>query len=217
LTAFAAQREKVDAMPTDEWDCADLLIRARAGEEESLGRLLERYRGYLTLLARVQVGRRLQGKADHEDLVQEVFLEASRYFPQFRGASEPELTAWLRSILATCLAHLVRRYLGTQARDVQLERSLEDELGQSSRAFGIVLAAPHSTPSQQASRREQAVLLADALEQLPADYRDVLILRHLEGLTFPEVAARMGRTVDSVEKLWARALVRVRRAFGEQP
>ena len=67
------------------------------------------------------------------------------------------------------------------------------------------------------SRREQAVLLADALNHLPADYREVLILRHLEGLTFPEVADRMGRSLDSVEKLWVRALPRLRRALGAEP
>ena len=76
------------------------------------------------------------------------------------------------------------------------------------------LVAAHSTPSRRAARREQAVLLADALNQLPPDYREVLVLRHLEGLTFPEVAARMGRTVDSVEKLWVRALPRLRRVLG---
>ncbi len=199
-----------------EWDCEELLARARTGEEGALGRLLERYRGYLTLLARMQVGRRLRGKADPDDVVQEVFLEASRHFPQFRGTSEPELAAWLRRILATSLTRLLRRYLGTQARDVQLERALEDELGESSRALPLALAAPESTPSQRASLREQAVLLADALERLPADYREVLILRHFEELTFPQVAERMGRSLDSVEKLWARALARVRRAFGEE-
>jgi RNA polymerase sigma-70 factor (ECF subfamily) len=52
---------------------------------------------------------------------------------------------------------------------------------------------------------------------LPADYREVIILRHLEELTFPEVAARMGRSLDSVEKLWARALPRLRRALGSEP
>jgi RNA polymerase sigma-70 factor (ECF subfamily) len=203
-------------MSSADWE-EGLLARARASEDGALGQLLERYRGYLTLLARVQIGRRLQGKADPDDLVQETFLDASRYFAGFRGTSEPELTAWLRRILAGCLARLVRHYLGTQARDVELERALEDELGQSSRAFDVGLAADESTPSQRASRREQAVLLADALGRLPADYREVLILRHLEGLTFPEVAARMGRSLDSVEKLWARALPRLRRAFGDEP
>ena len=65
--------------------------------------------------------------------------------------------------------------------------------------------------------REQAVLLAEALAQLPAEYREVLILRHLEGLPFPEVARRMSRTTGSVEKLWIRALARLRRSLGASP
>ena len=77
--------------------------------------------------------------------------------------------------------------------------------------------AAGSTPSQQAARREQAVLLADALDRLPQDYREVIILRHLEGLTFPEVARRLDRTLDSVEKLWARGLARLRRSLGVKP
>lgn len=195
-------------------DCEALLAGARAGDEGALGRLLERYRPYLTLLARLQIGRGLQGKADPADMVQETFLEAARHFAVFRGESEPELTAWLRQILAACLAQLARRYYGTRARDVRLERVLEDELDQSSRALDGALLAEQSTPSQRASRREQAVLLADALDSLPEDYREVIILRHLEGLTFPEVAARLGRSLDSVEKLWVRALPRLRRALG---
>src|SRR5215471_7503896 len=149
--------------PGDVFDCEALLAQARTGDDGALGRLLERYRAYLTLLARLQVGRRLQGKADPADMVQETFLEAARHFGQFRGETEPELAGWLRQILAGCLAHLVRRYWGTQARDVRLERTLEDELDQSSRAIDAGLVAEQSTPSQRASRREQAVLLADAL------------------------------------------------------
>jgi RNA polymerase sigma-70 factor (ECF subfamily) len=198
----------------DEWDVEGFLASARAGDEGALGRLLEKYRAYLTLLARLQIGRRLQGKADPADMVQETFLEAARHFGQFRGSTEPELAAWLRQILAACLAHLVRRYYGTQARDVRLERMLEDELQQSSLAIDRGLVADQSSPSQSASRREQTVLLANALDHLPADYREVIILRHLEGLTFPEVATRMQRSLDSVEKLWVRALPRLRRVLG---
>jgi RNA polymerase sigma-70 factor (ECF subfamily) len=190
-----------------------LLARARRGDGAALGQLLELYRAYLTLLARVQIGRRLQGKADCADVVQETFLEAARHFGAFRGETEPELAAWLRQILAGCLAHLVRRYYGTQARDVRLERALEEDLNQSSRAIHLV--AVQSTPSQGAVRREQAVLLADALTTLPDDYHEVIVLRHLEGLTFPQVAERMGRSLDSVEKLWLRAVTRLRQAVGE--
>ncbi len=104
------------------------------------------------------------------------------------------------------MALVVRRFVGTKARDVGLERELGVQLDQSSEAIDRGLAASISTPSQRASRREQAVLLADTLGALPDDYREVIILRHLEGIGFNEVAQRMGRSVNSVQKLWVRAL-----------
>src|SRR5438477_9342941 len=188
-----------------------LLRQARAGDGPALGRLLERYRAYLLVLARVQIGRRLQGKVDAADMVQDAFLGATRDFHQFRGATVPEFTGWLRQILASLLANLVRHYQGTQRRDVRLERRLAQELDQSSQALDRGLVAPQSSPSQQAMRREQSVILAEALSRLPEEFRDVLIFRHLEGLSFPEVARRLGRTVDSVKKLWPRALASLRR------
>jgi RNA polymerase sigma-70 factor (ECF subfamily) len=198
-------------------DPEELLRQARVGSRSALGELLELYRNYLDLLARLQIGRRLQGKVDACDLVQETFLKAHRDFAQFRGRSEAEWVSWLRQILALNLAHLVRRYCGTRRRDIRLERRLVDELTQSSRVLDQALMAPQSSPSNQASRREQSVLLADALGQLPSDYREVIILSHLEGLSFPDVASRMGRTVNSVKNLWARALARLRRSLGEMP
>jgi RNA polymerase sigma-70 factor, ECF subfamily len=195
-------------------DPEQLLQEARAGDTGTIGQLLEIYRRYLGLLARVQIGRRLQGKVDASDLVQETFLEAHRNFPRFRGTSEGELVRWLRQILATRLADLLRRYLGAQGRDVRLEREIEDAFDRSSVLLDRGLVAPQSSPSHQAARREQAVLLADALGQLPDDYREVIVLRHLEGLTFPEVAVRLGRSLDSVEKLWMRGLVRLRQIMG---
>jgi RNA polymerase sigma-70 factor (ECF subfamily) len=190
---------------------AQLLDQARAGDGTILGELLEGYRAYLLVLARMQIGRRLQGKVDASDLVQEAFLGAYRDFPQFRGKTEREFLGWLRQILASLLANLVRHYQGTQRRDVRLERQLALELDQSSLTLGANLQAPESSPSHQASRREQAVLLAEALGRLPQEWRELLILRHLESLSFPEVARRLGRTVDSVKKQWPRALAALRR------
>ncbi len=165
----------------------------------------------------MEIDRRLQGKLDPSDLVQETFLEAHRDFPQFRGSDEAELLAWLRQVLVRNLANQVRRYLGTRGRDVRLERELAAEVDRSSQALDRGLAAPHSSPSKQAARREQAVLLAEALGRLPEDYREVIVLRHLQERTFPELAARMGRSVEGVKKLWARALARLRGTLGETP
>jgi RNA polymerase sigma-70 factor (ECF subfamily) len=190
-----------------------LLQNARGGDEAALGQLLESYSGYLTLLARVQIGRRLQGKVDPADVVQETFLEAHRQIGNFRGTGERELVAWLRKILAGQLALTMRRFLGTKGRDVNLERELGAGLDQSSQALDGGLVAPGSTPSQHVARREQAVILADALDRLPPDYREVIILRHLETLPFNDVAARMGRSEDSVQKLWVRALASLRRTM----
>lgn len=195
-------------------DVDELLTAARDGDAVALGRLLDSYRNYLLLLVRLQIGRRLQGKIDGADLVQETFLKAHRDFGQFQGRSESELLGWLRSILAATLAMQVRRYVGTQGRDVRLERALAEELDQSSRLLDAGLIASGSSPSQAAARREQAVLLADALATLAPDYREVIVLRHLEELTFPEVAERMDRSQDSVKKLWMRGLTQLRRALG---
>ena len=191
------------------------LIRlAQEGDMQALGQLFELYRNYLLLLARMQIGRRLQGKVDAADLVQETLLAAHRGLAQFRGATEAELVGWLRRILAANLVDLVRRYCGAQRRDVRLERQLADEVDQSSRDIALVLMTKDSSPSQRAVRCEQAVLLADALKSLPEDYGEVIVLHHLQGMKFPEVARRMERSVDSVKKLWIRALARLRDALG---
>lgn len=191
-------------------DPVRLLNLARGGHVHALGQLLELFRNYLELLARLQISRRLRGKIDAADLVQETFLDAHAGFARFRGTTEAELAGWLRQILTSNALSLARRYFGTQRRNVRLEREWADELEQSSRALHLGLIAPQSSPSQQAVKREQAVLLADALKHLPEDYREAIVLRQLEGLSFPEVAQRMERSLDSVKKLWMRALTRLR-------
>jgi RNA polymerase sigma-70 factor (ECF subfamily) len=194
---------------------AELLRRARAGEADAAGSLMELYRGYLTILARTQIGRRLQGKADAADLVQETFLEAHKHLGRFRGQSEIEFLSWLRTILAAVVSNHVRHYLGTQQRDARLEQALVVELDNTSGVLQRGLMAADSTPSRQAANREVLILLANALEQLPDDYRQVIMLRHLEGLPFADVAERMNRTVASVQNLWVRALKRMKQSVGE--
>jgi RNA polymerase sigma-70 factor (ECF subfamily) len=198
-------------------DPEQLLARARTAGGPAVGQFLELYRNYLALLAQAQIRRHLQGRVDPSDVVQETFLAAHRDFGTFRGTTEAEMVSWLRHILAARLADLVRQHVGARRRDARLERRLADELDRSSSALDAGLADRQPSPSQQAARREQAVLLADALKALPPDYAEVIVLRHLEELPFPEVARRMGRSTGSVEKLWVRALVRLRRTLGREP
>ena len=185
-------------------DPETLLHRARLGDAEALAQLLEMYRNYLRLVSRVQVDRCLQSKADVSDLIQETMFIAHRSFHEFRGDTEMELLAWLRQILVSRLAHLIRRYQ-TQRRDVGLETELDEALDRSS-VVARTLVSSHSTPSRRAARREEAVLLANAMAALSEDHREVLTLRHFQHLSFAEVAMRMNRTQDAVKKLWVRAL-----------
>jgi RNA polymerase sigma-70 factor (ECF subfamily) len=172
-------------------------------------RPLEGYRDYLCLLARLQLGPRLQAKLDASDVVQQTILHAHERRGQFRGATEAEWLAWLRTILANALAAAARRF-STRSRELGRERSLEAELDLSSSRLEGLLAADHTSPSQRAVRAEELLRLAAALVQLPEDQRSVVELHHLKGLPVAEVALRLGRTRPAVVGLLFRALKKLR-------
>jgi RNA polymerase sigma-70 factor, ECF subfamily len=196
-------------------DPESLLILAKAGYGPALVRLLDRYRNPLAEQARGQVGRRLRVKLDVEDLLQEVSLEAHRNIGKFRGSTEGEFLSWLRKILDKILLNLVRHYYGTRRRDLRHERRITADGDDSSRGLVHGLIAPQTSPTQQAARHERDSRLADAIKTLPTRYREVIVLRHIEGLSFPEVARRLRRTEDSVKNMWVRALNRLRALLGD--
>src|SRR5260370_38588942 len=200
-------------------DPQGLLARARDGDADGLGALLELYGNYLHLMARTQIDLQLQGRVSPTDVVQEAFVQACANFGQFRGGTEQELLAWLRTILVNTLARLVEKGKKARKRDVRREVSMEKlvrNLENSAAAFEAALISPHSSPSAQAERRELAAQVADQLARLPADYREVIVLRNLEGLPFKEVAQRMGRTAGAVRILWLRALDRLRQIESDE-
>jgi RNA polymerase sigma-70 factor (ECF subfamily) len=191
-------------------EIADTIQLAKQGDGQSLGVLLAAYERYLKLLADVQLGQTLRRKIDASDIVQETFLEAHRGIQCFEGSTGEQLIAWLKTILATRLANTMRHYVGTKARDVRLEEQISQSIEQSSVSLRAMLADPHSSPSQHLAGREQTQLIADALQRLADDYREVIIMRHLEGLSFSEIAASLNRSIDSVEKLWLRGMAKLK-------
>jgi RNA polymerase sigma-70 factor (ECF subfamily) len=198
------------------FDPEQLLADARGGGPESLGRVLEFYRTDLALLARAQIDLGLQGRLDASDVVQETFLDACRDFQHFRGTSHREWVAWLRKILFFNLARVVQRQVGAKKRSTRREVSLDRRVSASEGSSGAIpietaLVSRSSSPSGHARRRERSACLADQLARLPADYREVLVLRNLEGLPFPEVARRMDRSSGAVRILWVRAVDQLRR------
>jgi len=192
-----------------------LLAQARAGDTTALGQLFELYRNYLRLIARPLIDGALKLKLDASNLVQETFLKAHRQFADFAGRDEPELMAWLRRILVRTLADQAR-YHRSRARNVRRQVSLEALLEQAGGAAQQALADSLPSPSSLAVRRERAVLLADALEKLPADYREVFVLRNIEHIPFNDIATRLGRSPGATRVLWTRAMQRLSQLLEEK-
>ncbi len=181
---------------------------AREGQQEALNGLLETHRNYLRVLAASCLHRKMRGKADPSDIVQETLVKVHENFRQFRGTTELEWMAWLRRILVNHLAD-VQKGFQRQRRTVAREQSLESLVDRSSAILRNMIPAPGPSPSQEAQRREAAALVADALAELEPEDSEVVILRSLHELDWNVIGERTGRSPDAARMLWARAMQRV--------
>jgi RNA polymerase sigma-70 factor, ECF subfamily len=164
----------------------------------------ERYRPLLRLQARqLRLDPRLRRRFDSSDVVQETLTRACEELPGFVGTTEAEFIAWLQKILANRAIDLIRRERAAR-RDVALEQSIQDGLRDSSERLKDLLVGSTSSPSAQAARRELLLHLAEAIEQLPQDQREVVILRELQEASVAQIAAQLGRTEKSVAGLLRR-------------
>ncbi len=185
-----------------------------AHESDADGPALEQFRSYLHLLARLHLDPRLRSKLDASDIVQQTLLQAHQARDQFRGHDDGERAAWLRQILARNLAHAVRDF-GRDKRDVAREHSLEAALDASSARLEAWLVVEQSSPSQRAERNEQAVRLAEALEQLPDAQREAVVLHYFQGCPVAEVGRQLGRSPEAVAGLLHRGLKALREHLRE--
>jgi RNA polymerase sigma-70 factor (ECF subfamily) len=176
---------------------------------EDYAKKLERCREYLRLLARLQLGPRLQGKFDASDVVQQTLLEAHAKRDQFSGDDEAAWMAWLRQVLAHNLADALRAF-GQAKRDVAREQSLEDAIHESSVRLEALLAAKQSTPSMRAERHEEAARLVEVLATLPEDNREALVMHYCQGMRLAEIARQLGRSPAAVAGLLKRGLKQLR-------
>jgi RNA polymerase sigma-70 factor (ECF subfamily) len=183
---------------------------------QSQGLCLEKFRAYLRLLARLQVDPRIRAKIDPSDAVQETLLRAYQHLDEFRGRTEQEITAWLRTTLANCLKDVARKF-GREKADVARERSLEAALEHSSMRLEAWLADDQSSPPAKAIRNETMLRFAEGLEQLPESERLALELRYLDGFSVAEAAKHLGRTKAATAGLIHRAFMRLRESFPDGP
>jgi RNA polymerase sigma-70 factor (ECF subfamily) len=174
---------------------------------------LTHYREYLLLLARLHFDPRLRGHLDPSDIVQDAMVKAYAALGQFRGQTEQELAGWLRTILTNTLANAVRTH---GRRGGGLNLSLDRAIDESSSRLQTAYATGELSPQQVASRNEDLLRLARALEQLPEDQRKVLEMKHLQGLKVAEICEAVGRSKPAVVGLLHRGLKALRVLLGDQ-
>lgn len=166
---------------------------------------LERYRAGLRLLARLDIDPRLQGKLDLSGVVQQTLLDAHRGYENFRGEGDAALFAWMKQVLARNLLDEVRRL-----KRVKFDATLDQSLDNLSSRAEALLAADQSSPSERASRNEELLQLAEAMERLPEDQQTAVMRHHLQGVPLADVAVEMSRSKGAVASLVFRGLTKLR-------
>jgi RNA polymerase sigma-70 factor (subfamily 1) len=176
---------------------------------------LERFRKYLSLLVRLQVGRRWGNRVDLSGVVQQTLLDAHRAWKQFQAFTDEEKTRWLRRALASNLVDEIRK-LSAASRDVKREQSLRLLLDESSARLEAWLTSDGHSPVDGAIRNERLLYLAEALGSLPPDQMEAVELHHLNGLTLAETAEEMKRSKGAVAQLIFRGLQKLRLALADK-
>ena len=178
------------------------------------GESLEGFRSYLRLLANLQLDKRIQGKVDASDIVQQTMMQAYKAREQFRGDNDKQRAAWLRQILARNLLH-ASRDMTRDKRDVRREQTMQAKVDDSSLRLEKLLSGDEQTPSMKVQRGEEILKVAEAIEQLPEAQREALLMHYLEQKSLAEIAEQLGKTRGSVAGLVRRALAALREAFGQ--
>ncbi len=204
---------------TDFPETEELVRRTDEGDGQALEELFQRHSARLRRMVRARLDGRLRGRVGESDVLQEVYLEASKRLPEYLADPKVPFFVWLRFLTGQKLVDLQRRHLGARARDVRREVSMLRVIvpGATSAVLAEQLMNTWSTPSQKVAQTELKALIQEALDALdPAD-REVLILRHYENLTNAEIAHELGLQESAASKRYTRALARARKILADLP
>jgi RNA polymerase sigma-70 factor (ECF subfamily) len=201
--------------PTDD----QVLAAARAGDTDRLAEFFEYHRSRLERIARLRLDRRLQGRLDPADVVQETYIAAQQKFTNHFVASGLPFFLWLRLELSQKLVEAHRRHLGARMRSASFEVSLHrGAMPQvSSVSLAERLLGRLTTASQAAIRAEVKLQLQEVLNQMDARDREVLVLRHFEELSNSEAAQVLGLSPTAACNRYVRALKRLKDALDDLP
>jgi RNA polymerase sigma-70 factor (ECF subfamily) len=206
-------------MTTDSRTNEQLLDAARNGDEDALAVLVERHRDRLERMVRLRMDRRLQGRVDAADVVQDTYLAVLSKFPQYSADPRLPFYLWLRLEVGQKLVDLHRFHLGAQMRDAGQEVSLHrGPLPQvSSLSLAEQLLGKLTTASRAAMRAELKIRVQEALNSMDPQDREMLILRHFEELSNGEAAQVLGIKPSAAVNRYVRALKRLKDVFQGMP
>jgi len=191
------------------------LAAAREGDGSGLWSAADELRPYLRKVAAAVLRGRLDGKLEASDVVQQGLLASVERFDQFRGENAAEWQRWLVAIVRNEARNLLR-YWHQDKRRVAREkpfRGSRADVGDAERP-GAHLPAASPTPSRAVAARQEASKLFEMMDRLPAEQRQILTMRHFEGLSHAEIAERLGKSPDAVRQSWVRALRLLRQRMG---
>ena len=199
-------------MGSSETSTEELLLRARQGDSTAQQNLLGRYRPRLVQIITARMDRRLRGRVDPSDVVQEALVEAHQNLDNYLRDCPLPFFPWLRKLAWNRLVDLFRQHVRAQKRSVLREELPQLALPEESvLELSERLVAGNTSPSDAAGRQELRLRVLAVLQHLSDNDREVLTLRYLEGLTAEETAAVLGISESAAKVRHFRALERVRR------
>jgi RNA polymerase sigma-70 factor, ECF subfamily len=197
-----------------------LVDRARQGDRQAMGDLIERHQDRLLRLVGFRLDRRLRGRIDASDILQEAFVEVTRRQSELPLQAESSLFLWLRFLVLQKLAEVHRRHLGVRARDATREVSIYDASATSvpSKVLARQLLGKLTSPSEAAMRAELKYRLEQTLNSMNSLDREIIALRHFEQLSNAEAAQVLGISDSAASTRYVRAIRRLRPALeGDSP
>lgn len=196
-----------------------LVDQALQGDSRAWNRLMTEHRARLRRMIALRMDRRLQGRVDPSDVIQESFIDAARRLPEYAKNPEVPFFVWLRRLTGQRLMEQHRRHLGAQARDASREVSLyHGAFPEASTAdLAANLLGESSSPSQAIIRIEQTRRLQEALDSLSPIDREILVLRHFEQLSNGEASEVLNLDKSATSKRYIRAVVRLKDVLAAMP
>jgi len=191
----------------------ELVILAKGGDDSALEQLCRVYGERVRRMIRLRMGKEIRPRLDSMDLVQEALVSALGGLKDFTYRNEGDFLRWLSRITQNALRDNLDK-LYTDKRDIRKEVRLESygptTGGRFARTAGPIDA---TTPSVIMSKKEDLDKLEKAIDELKGDYREVIVLAKIEGLSYKEIGDRLGKSIDSVGHLLSRAMVALTEAF----